>query len=69
MKPIWKSKTVIINATALVALIISQFLTDGESLGIPPDVLKWVAFVYTVLNIVLRFYTTQAVTMKPEQEG
>lgn len=69
MKPFWRSKTVLLNAGALVALILSQFLVDGESLGISPDVLKWVAFVYTLVNIVLRFYTKEAVTMKPEQEG
>lgn len=69
MKPFWRSKTVLLNAGALVALILTQFVADGEALGIPPDVLKWAAFALTVLNIVLRFYTKEAVTMKPEQEG
>ena len=67
-KPIWKSKTVWFNiltmVLTIVAMINSDFLTG---LGIPPEsqvtALKIVGTVVAVINIVLRFISTGAVTL------
>lgn len=61
-KPVWASKTIWINAIALIAAFAGAF---GLELGLTPDVqVTIVAGVMAVINIVLR-----AVTHRPIQGG
>lgn len=57
-KPIYQSKTFWLNAITLVLAIIA--ITDPAAIGIKPETMLWVS---SVLNIILRFVTTGAVSL------
>jgi len=59
-KPFWASKTLWVNAIALVAAVTGAF---GVDLGLDPETqTALVAAIMSVVNIVLRFTTRSAVT-------
>ena len=59
-KPFWASKTLWVNAIALVASIL---VANGMDLGLTPEVQgSIVAGIMSVVNIILRIITKSAVT-------
>ena len=61
-KPLWASKTLWVNALALVAALAAGF---GLDLGLTPEVQgSLVGAIMAVVNIVLRFKTTKGVKVK-----
>jgi len=62
MKAWYKSKTVWVNVITLALGIIGVFIASGGDVGIPPQVIAvLVGLVVPILNVVLRFITTEAI--------
>lgn len=60
VKPFWASKTIWANIVAGVAYVATAF---GFDLGLEPDVqVQLVGGIMVIVNILLRFVTTKAVT-------
>lgn len=64
-KNILESKTFWLNALTLVAAILVE-LSTIELPGIDP---KWVIMALTIVNIIIRLYTTQPVTVLPQGDA
>lgn len=62
-KPFWKSKTVLFNVVAVLVFVVSAF--GYASFTPDPEVMALVA---AVLNVVLRFWTSQPITARSERE-
>jgi len=60
-KSIWLSKTLYFNVLAFIVAIAVVFGYQGE---LPPEWEKWVTVVITIANLILRFFTKQAVKVK-----
>jgi hypothetical protein len=65
-KPFWESKT--FWANLIIALVAVLELANVSPLPLPEGSGEWLIFAAGVLNILLRFVTTQPVTMTDENK-
>jgi len=62
-KPVWKSKTEVINATVAILTIAEMTLAKGL-IPIPPQTQ---VLILAIINAVVRFFTHDSVTVRPEK--
>lgn len=60
MKPVWKSKTEVVNTIVIIATIIEMTLAKGL-IPIPPQTQ---VLILGLINVVLRFFTHDSIGIK-----
>lgn len=65
-KSIWASKTFWLNLLVALATFVVEVSPAGPELGVDP---KWVLIAVTAANIILRYVTTQPVTLSRAPES
>lgn len=63
MKPWYQSRTIWVNVLSLIIALAALFA--GDTLGLPPDVVKYATIVLAVANVVLRTVTSEAIAGTP----
>lgn len=64
VKSLWLSKTFLFNTTMALLLLAESNVSGLQGL-LPPSKYQILAFVLPMVNLVLRFYTTQGISLKP----
>lgn len=60
-KPYWLSKTLAVNALAVVILVVGIVLDAADVLALPPTAMAWGTVLLAVANALLRFATSQPI--------
>ena len=67
-KPIWTSKTFVLNALALTLLILGVLVDSADLLQLPSPWVVYLTVATTLLNVIARFYTVQPATLQGGQD-